>query len=233
MTPLKICKSQSKVLRLILSSKKAVFITDAFCDVGIDSYAFSDHFIRINALAQCDIFYQSLVSNMKLFGRYQVPVKCLRASLFDVYANLSEHIVYIDAFKMNLSIKANDCCPDIAYFDKSIHSTSYLSTLCNEIYSKNKGKNLMLIAVKVPKHFIVAEFIQKIESAHIIVFDFAILHQSRQRIFRRKYQKIAANIVIAIQLNFIRTTLNLHSFRLNAMCKQHKFDGEIKQTFIF
>ena len=34
----------------------------------------------------------------------------------------------------------------------------------------------MLIAVKAPKHFIVAEFNQKIENAYIIAIDFA-LHQ--------------------------------------------------------
>ena len=186
MTPLHICRFHSKILSLLSSSvsmneSSAIFITDAFSNIGIDCYVFSDYFNCVNAIESNDILYNNLVFNVKLFGRYGTPIKCIKNSFFDIYDKISSHIIYIDTFCINNSINRiqwTDCYADIEYIDNHQKKKS-LSLLCNDIYQCNQnkinGKNivpLQLIAVKVPKHFMVAEFQQKVTNCHIIVFDF-------------------------------------------------------------
>merc|ERR1712079_528731 len=101
---------------------------------------------------------------------------CVEDSFYNIWKRLNQHVIYMDAFRMNKNrMKWDESCPDVAFTHN--HSVSYLSTLCNDIYLQNRRQlqnqqnqkiqnqkspqlqvpiiPLMLIAVKVPKHFIV------------------------------------------------------------------------------
>eukprot|EP01084_Bolivina_argentea_P060357 110280_1 len=147
LTPLFVSKFHSKILRELSITntnknnhkQQSIFVTDAFSHIGIDAYCLSDYFHTINALNCNNIFYSNLISNIKLFGRYGTPIKCYNLNFYNIYQNLSQHIICIDSFHMNNNnIKWNDCCPDIAYYNNN--QTGYLSKLCNDIYINNQIK---------------------------------------------------------------------------------------------
>ena len=238
MTPLQICKFHAKLLRLLSSSSSAdgrgsggssssIIVTEAFSSIGIDAYVFSEHFAAVNAVQPDDFAFSDLVSNIKLFGRGPM-IKCHHGSFYQIWRSMSQHIVYLDAFMMNRSrIRWDDACPDIAYCHG--HSTSYLSALCNDLHGHNRSvlaqqgpaeehRNgngnavpLMLIAVKVPKHFVVAEFRGKVKQCHILVADF-------------RFHKLMV-------LDYLHSAPELRSLEFKARNKRH--DLGFHQTVLF